>query len=278
VTPMNALAVLVERAAKRRIMSTFHACFSLGQLAGAGIGALAASLGVTPVQQLLPTGLVMLAAFSATQRWIPHDRPAAPPIRTGKTGRGRRTLTPQLALLATIALLSSISEGAAVQWSAQYGAVTVGAGPGIGALVFSSFSIAMTVTRLFGDRVVGRVGRVRFIRASALTAAVGMAVGLGLGTIEGAFLGFALLGVGCACLVPTVMGLAGNQPGLSAGRGVAVVSFGQWPAFLIGPPLIGAVAGLTGLRAALGATVLAGIAVVVLAGRVREPQPAVNQA
>ena len=235
VTPMNALAVLVERSYKRRIMSTFHACFSLGQLSGAGIGAAAAGLGISPVQQLLPTALVMLAAFAATQRWIPHDRPRTPPVRVAKV-KGPRTLTPQLALLAGIALLSSISEGAAVQWSAQYGAVTVGAGAGIGALVLSSYSIAMAGSRLFGDRIVGRLGQVRFIRASALTAAAGMAVGLGVGTTWSAFVGFALLGVGCACLVPTVYGLAGNQTGLPAGRGVAVVSFGQWPAYLVGPP------------------------------------------
>lgn len=277
VTPMNALAVVVERSYKRRIMSSFHACFSLGQLSGAGIGAVCASLGVTPVQQLVPTGLVMLVAFVITQRWIPRDRPVSAPTRAVPAGPAAtteprtRTVSPQLALLAAIALLSSISEGAAVQWSAQYGAVTVGAGAGIGALVFSSFSVAMTVSRLFGDRVVGRVGRIPFIRISALTAATGMAVGLGVGSTWSAFVGFALLGVGCACLVPTVIGLAGNQPGLSAGRGVAVVSFGQWPAFLIGPPLIGALAGLTGLRVALGVTVIAGILVAVLAGRIREP-------
>ncbi|WP_157970672.1 MFS transporter [Nakamurella deserti] len=278
VTPMNALAVHVERAARRRIMSTFHACFSLGQLSGAGIGAAAAALGVSPVRQLLPTALVMLVAFAATRRWIPQDRPTAPPVRAAKAAAGPRTMTPQLVLLAAIALLSSISEGAAVQWSAQYGAVTVGAGAGVGALVLSCFSIAMTTSRLFGDRVVGRLGQVRFIRASALTAAVGMAVGLGVGTTWGAFVGFLLLGVGCACLVPTVYGLAGNQPGLPPGRGVAVVSFGQWPAYLVGPPLIGALAGLTGLRGALGVTVVAGIAVAVLAGRIHEPDVAVHRA
>ncbi len=277
VTPMNALAVLVERHHHRRIMSTFHACFSLGQLSGAGIGAAAAGLGISPVQQLLPTALVMLIAFAATQRWIPHDRPATPPVRAAKT-KGPRTLTPQLALLAAVALLSSISEGAAVQWSAQYGAVTVGAGAGIGALVLSSYSIAMVGSRLFGDRVVGRWGPVHFIRASALTAAAGMAVGLGVGTTWSAFVGFALLGVGCACLVPTVIGLAGNQPDLAPGRGVSIVSFGQWPAFLIGPPLIGALAGLTGLRVALGVTVVAGLAVAVLAGRIREPAVVTHRA
>lgn len=274
-TPMNALAVLVEREYRRRIMSGFHACFSLGQLAGGVGGALAASAGIDPARQLGATSLLLAGGLAATVRWLPRDRPAVRAEPTARARPARRrwfgSLTPQLALLAAIALLTSISEGSAVQWSAQYGAVTLAAGAGVGALIFTCYSVSMTVSRIFGDRVVDRLGRIPFLRVSALVAASGMAVGLALGSTAGGFLAFGLLGVGCACIVPTVMGLAGNQPGVPAGRGVAVVSLGQWPAYLVGPPLIGAVAGLVGLQAALGITVLASLTIAVLAGRVREP-------
>ena len=291
-TPMNTLAVEVERRYERPIMSSFHACFSLGQLGGGLAGVLAASVGIAPALQLTVTNTMLAGALLATVRWLPDDRPAAVEGRPAGTrgprsavggptgsaagsvaprGSGLRTLTPQLALLAGIALLTSINEGAAVQWSAQYGAVTLAAGAGIGALTFSCFSVAMTTSRLFGDRIVNRLGRARFLRFSALLAAAGMAVGLLVGTTTSAFVAFALLGAGSACIVPTVVGLAGNQPGIPAGRGVAAVSFGQWPAYLIGPPIIGAVAGLVGLRSALGVLVIAALAIAVLAGRVREP-------
>jgi len=291
-TPMNTLAVEVERRYERPIMCSFHACFSLGQLGGGLAGVLAASVGIAPALQLTVTNTMLAGALLATVRWLPDDRPAAVEGRPAGTrgprsavggptgsaagsvaprGSGLRTLTPQLALLAGIALLTSINEGAAVQWSAQYGAVTLAAGAGIGALTFSCFSVAMTTSRLFGDRIVNRLGRARFLRFSALLAAAGMAVGLLVGTTTSAFVAFALLGAGSACIVPTVVGLAGNQPGIPAGRGVAAVSFGQWPAYLIGPPIIGAVAGLVGLRSALGVLVIAALAIAVLAGRVREP-------
>ncbi len=328
-TPMNALAVLVEQQYGRRIMSSFHACFSLGQLGGGLCGAWAASMGLLPFVQLAGTSAVFAGALIATARWLPADRPAPPRTETtppettppettppettrGRPGTTRETaptegsttaatrapaaaaqprrrraglVTGQLLLLATIALLSSINEGAAVQWSAQYGTITQDAGPGVGALTFTCFSLAMTLSRLVGDRVVDRLGRTRFLRISALLAAVGMAFGLLVGTTWAGFVGFALLGVGSACIVPTVMGLAGNQPGIPTGRGVAIVSWGQWPAFLIGPPLIGAVAVVVGLRLALGVTVLAALTIAVIAGRVREPghgdrlmQPAVDPA
>ena len=278
-TSMNALAVAVERAIRRRIMSSFHACFSLGQLAGGGLGVLAASAGVSPGLQIGVTSGVLAGALLATVRWLPKDHPGAPdapeipaaPIGADESG-SRPGISPQLMLLSAIALLSSVNEGGAVQWSAQYAAVTVGGGAGLGALTFSCFSVAMTTSRFLGDRLVERLGRGLFIRVSALTAAAGMALALGVGTSWAAFVGYLLVGAGSGCLVPTVIGLAGNQPGIPTGRGVAIVSFGQWPAFLIGPPLIGGLAGLVGLRSALGVTVLAALIVAVLSRWLREPE------
>jgi hypothetical protein len=122
-------------------MSSFHACFSLGQLAGGLLGVLAASAGIAPALQLTVTNTMLAGALAATVRWLPDDRPAAPARHLvgahgtgfpteGATnsraggGTGLRSLTPQLVLLPGMALLTSINEGAAVQWSAQYGAVT----------------------------------------------------------------------------------------------------------------------------------------------------------
>ena len=279
-TSMNSLAVVVERRYRRRIMSTFHASFSLGQLAGGLASAAAALLGVAPGVQIAAVNVLLGGAVVATTRWLPDDRndaadqAAAPAATAAPTAtaprRGRfAAITPQLALLAGIALLSSINEGAAVQWSAQYGAVTLGAGLGLGAVVFTCFSISMTAARFVGDRLVDRLGPARFLRVSALTAATGMTLALTTGTLWAAFVGFALLGIGSACMVPTLMSLAGNQPGMPAAQGVATVSRGQWPAFLLGPPLIGALAGVVGLRVSLGLVVLTTVAIALLAGRVR---------
>ncbi|MTD15462.1 MFS transporter [Nakamurella sp. YIM 132087] len=265
---MNAQAVVVEREYRRRIMSGFHACFSLGQLTGGLIGAVSARLGVVPTVQLAVTGAVLLVLLLISRGRLPAD----PPTRPAETRRRLRArFTPQLTLLAVIALLASVNEGSAVQWSAQYTAGTLLAGGGAGALTFSAYSVSMVLARAVGDRVVGRLGRRRFLVCSELLVATGMTTGLLLGSVTGAVIAFVALGLGSACIVPTVMGLAGNQPGTTAGEGVSVVSLGQWPAFLIGPPLIGAVAGLIGLRGALGVLVVAALAIVLLARFVREP-------
>lgn len=267
-TPMNAQAVEVERIYARRIMSSFHACFSLGALTGGILGTVAAHLAVAPGSQLAVTSTILGFLLLMTRGWLPADDHG---VQAGRRLNLSALHNRQIVLLGCIGLLSVVAEGAATQWSALYTAHTLGAGAAAGAATYTCYCLATTVTRFRGDRLVQRLGRPRFLRYAAALAATGLGAGLAVGRPWAAFVGFAVLGVGIACITPTVVGLAGNQPGLSAGEGVAVVSLGQWPAFLSGPPIIGALSGLFGLRVALILAVLAPLAIVGLAGRVREP-------
>ena len=270
-TPMNAQAVEVERRYGRRIMSSFHACFSLGQLTGGLIGTFAARAGVAPNLQLAGSGIVLAVVLLLTFRNLPTESRVAKPLSKPPRVPIRQRFTPQLLLLAAIALLASINEGSAAQWSAQYTAGALGAGAAAGAVTYTCYTVAMTISRSTGDRLVNRLGQKVFIRLSESLVAIGFAIALLIGTPTAAFIGFAVLGLGSGCVVPSVTGLAGNQPGVATGQGVSVVSFGQWPAMLVGPPLIGAVAGLVGLRFALFVLVGAAVLIVLLCGWIRQP-------
>ena len=89
--------------------------------------------------------------------------------------------------------------------------------------------------------------------------AISLGTGLLVGTVPAALIGFACLGLGSGCIVPTVMTLAGNQPDLATARAVALINLGEWPAFLLGPPLIGGLAQATNLTMALGVLVIAAV-------------------
>ncbi|MCW2529242.1 MAG: major facilitator superfamily 1 [Pseudonocardiales bacterium] len=247
-TSMNAQAVVVERAYNRRIMSSFHAAFSLGQLAGGIAGALAAHAGLSPLRQLAVGSAVLAVALLAAQHWLPNETSTA---RSVTRRPMRQRVTRQLMLLGLIALMSSINEGAASQWGALYVSRTLSAGATAGAATFTCFSLAMAVSRLAGDRIVQRLGQRSFLLLSSLFSAAGIGIAVGVGSPAAAYVGFALLGIGSGCVVPTTYGLAGNQRGLTAAEGISVVAIGQWPAFLLGPPIIGAIAAAVGLRTAL---------------------------
>jgi len=111
--------------------------------------------------------------------------------------------------------------------------------------------MCMVITRFVSDRMVARLGPRQVLRWGGLLAGCGLALGLVTGTVAGSIIGFSLVGIGMAGVVPIVLTAAGNQPGISAGHAVSKVAGVAFAGSLIGPPLIGLTAEVTSLRIAL---------------------------
>ncbi|MFT4294971.1 MAG: MFS transporter [Micropruina sp.] len=275
--PMNALAVEVERGYGRSILSSFHFWYSGGQFLGGLLGVLAGVLQLSPALQLAGSSLLLAALYLATLRFLPDTQRTvadAPelhePLATLPDPEPpARGWTPQIVLLAAIGFLSSINEGGSVQWSAMY-TVSLGGGIAMGSVSLVCYSLAIATIRLIGDRIIEAVGRRRFLQLSATISAVGMGIGLLIGTIPAALVGFACVGIGSGCIVPVIMTLAGNQPEVPSAKAVALISLGEWPAFLLGPPVIGGLAELFGLRGGLSVIVLGALLILLLVTFVRE--------
>ncbi|MCX5051923.1 MULTISPECIES: MFS transporter [unclassified Streptomyces] len=266
-TPVNALAVAVERAHSRPLMSGFHACYSVGVLAGGVMGTLAAATDVSPgIQMAVSSGTLGTLLLILGAR-LPRDAPTHKEQRRPLKHR----FTPQLVLLAGIAFLGSFGEGAASQWTSVYTADYLDEGAALGAATYTSFSVAILAGRLLGDRFVARLGRRAFLRLSLLTSALGVTVVVVRPAVWLALTGFVVVGLGSACVLPSVIALAGRQPGVPAGEGVSVITIGQWPGFLLAGPAVGLLAGATSLRVALAALIVAGLGAAVLARRVVVP-------
>lgn len=158
---MNAQATEVERLRGRPVISSFHALFSLGGLAGSGLVAASVALGVSPLTHLVPVALLgFLAALAASPGLLP-------PVARRPT-RKRPFARPPASLLGLGALAFAVllCEGAAADWSAVYLRNDLGAGPATAAAGFGAFSLAMAVGRLCGDRMVHRLGPVAVVRGS----------------------------------------------------------------------------------------------------------------
>jgi MFS family permease len=260
---MNAHGVEVERRLGRPILSSLHACFSAGGLVGAAIGALLAGAGVDVRVNFAAMALVMAAvALAASPYLLPADADAAPP--GGRLALPPRALWP----LGLIAFCCMLAEGAAADWSAVYLHGPLGAGAGVAALGFTAFSIAMTGARLVGDPLTLRAGAVRVVRGGALLATFGLAAALLIAEPAAGIAGFALLGAGVAVVVPSVFRAAGTKRGVTPGTALAAVTTAGYSGFLVGPPIIGAVAGATSLPAALTLVLVATAIVAILAPRV----------
>jgi predicted MFS family arabinose efflux permease len=262
---MNAHGVAVERRLGRPILSSLHACFSLGGLVGAALGALLAGADVDVRVNFAAMALLMAAVtLAAAPRLLPADADAAPP--GGRLALPPRALWP----LGLIAFCCMLAEGAAADWSAVYLHGPLGAGAGVAALAFTAFSVAMTGARMVGDRLTLRAGAVRVVRGGALLATFGLGAALLIAEPAAGVAGFALLGAGVAVVVPSVFRAAGTAHGVTPGTALAAVTTAGYSGFLVGPPIIGALAGATSLPTALTLVLLATATVAVLAPRVGE--------
>ena len=242
----------LDRSAGRDYMPRYHACWSLGAILGAGVGALAAAGDLSLATHFSMVALFITAAALITAtRWYLDDRPVREPTLTDGVAIPRaRMLTKRLLLIGLLVLLSMLLEGAAADWLALYLHDFRNQTQSLAALGYATFALAVTLTRLGGTTVIDRLGRAQAIRLAGLFAALGITITLLAPAFLGSLIGVALWGMGLALVFPAGMSAAGERRGHSAAA-IAYVATVGYGGFLVGPPLIGLIAQTTGLANAL---------------------------
>jgi MFS family permease len=240
---MNLHAVEVERALSRPLMSGFHALFSIGGFAGSGFMTLMLSNHVSPFHSVIIASIVVASAISAA---APHL------LRTSDGKLGRLLVLPHgiVLVLALLAFVAFLVEGALLDWSALLLVTTKMVAPARGGVGYMLFSIAMTAGRLTGDRAVARLGDRKVFLLSGLTAVLGFALLLATNYSPLALSGFVLIGLGAANIVPTLFRRAGNQREMPAPLALAATTGAGYAGLLAGPALVGFIAHSIGLRGA----------------------------
>lgn len=241
---MNANAVAVERGLQRAIMSSSHGFWSLGGFAGAGIGGLL----IEQVGYALHAGLVVGFCLALVLLALPFLIAEERAIGGHGAEGARRGLprNPLVYLTGVIALFCMLPEGAVLDWAALYLKQEMGAGIAEASLAYTAFSGTMAIMRFAGDGLRNRLGAVKTLRYSGMIATLGM-LGAGLApTPLIATFAFAFAGLGIANMVPIIFSAAGNQPGLSPGAGMSVVTTIGYSGILVAPSLVGFVAERTG--------------------------------
>jgi MFS family permease len=257
---MNSQAVAVENGYGRPIMSSFHAAWSFGGLAAAGVGGVVASYGIGPLPHFAAVAVPAVIAFYFFYRnLMPAGSDAA---EDGAPAFARPTKA--LMGLGLVSFCVLLGEGAMGDWSAVYLDTTLDTGPGFAALGYGAFSLAMALGRLFGDALTARLGPALLVRSCGALAAVGLGAALVVGNPIFALVGFACAGAGFSIVFPLALSAAGRTEGVSSGPALAAVSTAAYTGFLVGPPTIGFLAELTGLTGALYLVVALSAAVIIL--------------
>src|SRR5437867_146417 len=160
---MNAQAAEVEQRVGRPIMSSFHALFSLGGVAGALLAGGAMASGIGDVAHVRVSAFVALTAAVVALPGLARPRAA-------REHAGPAVARPSGALLTIgiLALLGLLAEGAMADWSAVYLHDTLGSSPSVATIGYLGF--------LAGPPLIGVVAE-----------AAGLAAGLGLVSAACAF-------------------------------------------------------------------------------------------
>lgn len=257
---MNTLAVDVERRRGRPSMSRFHAFWSIGAAAGAGVSALVGAFVAADAHvgaALLTAAVLGTVGLAVAWPSIPQSEPV--PHRADAP---RATLPRVTWLLGAMAVCFGLTEGTGADWSSVHVTDVAEVDPSTGALGLVFVSVFMVAIRLVGDHAVERFGHKAVVSAGAATAVVGYVVAILATPLPVLLAGWALVGLGVGMIAPQIYGTAGN---LGGGRVMGVVVGFGYAAFLTGPALIGTVADAVGIARAMVVPLVTGLALVVMA-------------
>ena len=230
---MNSWGAEVERRAERRFMSGFHAMFSLGAGLGAFSGYLAVQAGLGLFAHFA-LAAVLISAVTIYAAQIPWQSDVTATKSTTIFAFPKGALL----LVGVVAFCASLGEGAMADWSAVYLSDIVQVGEGAAALGYTVFSIAMVVMRLLGDLVVAKLGAIRAAQLGGIIAAGGMMIVVLIPMFSTVLLGFALLGVGYAVVIPLAFSRAANDPHVPPGQAISSVATLGYGGMLLGLSLI----------------------------------------
>jgi MFS family permease len=270
----NAQAAELERTAGRPLLNGFHGFWSLGLLAGAVFAGGAAYAGIAPLPQFTVAAIVAAVISAFFLRDLPNTRSGASRVAAGATGR--LWLTGFVVAVTAISFCSVLVEGGAADWSPLYLKELSHASPGIAAGGFAAFALAATLVRFGADRLTARTSPTIVARLGGLIATLGLALAIGVPAVPGAIIGFALVGLGIAVLVPLAFSAGANLG--ASGTSLALVLAGGYAGSVAGPAVIGNVADRFGLRVAMGIPLAAALVIIALAGSLNREPPTTSAA
>ena len=246
---MNARIATIEAAQRIKLMNLNHAVYSFAYAGTAGLTGVARAAGATPVAILTVAGLVVLAlALVAAERDGAIDG-----FGRGKAAAPARPLGPVPVLAGLLTLIAFLTENAGEAWSALYIERDLGAETGQGSYGPALMAVTMGLGRLAGQAVATRVADRVLLRGGLMLAAAGaLAVAAAQGVVA-AYAAFMVMGLGVSVVVPTALAMAGRLAEPEArSRAIARTTVLGYVGFFAGPPVLGLMAELAGLRASYG--------------------------
>lgn len=239
---MNIHGLEVERRAARTLMPGFHGMYSLGGICGsiASVGMLAGNVSPSVIGMII--GIVLLVVYA----------PISNRFLKSRSSRGLSFSVPTrfIIIVAFICFSLFLIDGVLLNWSALLTVASWAVDPRYAGYAYVIFAVSMTCTRLTGDAIVTKLGARTTVTLGALFAASGLLVIVFAPQQWLCAIGYAIVGIGSANIVPVAFSSIGTQHDVPHGSAVSLVTMCGYSGALTGPAVIGVIAAKTDLRTA----------------------------
>ena len=244
---MNARLSGLEARSGRSLMNLNHGLFSLAYALAALVAGLVREAGVPPVWCF--AGILLVSGLSALG--MRDEVPPAP----AEDPQGNASLPlpgAMIVIAGLIVLIAFTAEQATEHWSALHLERAFGANAAEGALGPAILGFTMGIGRLSGQELVRRVAEGRLMQIAAALAASGLILAAFAPVQALAYAGFAILGLGVSTVGPTALAWVGKTiPSRLRAAAISRLVMIGYCGFFVGPPVIGFIAEVFGLRLAL---------------------------
>jgi len=268
---INVEGAAVEREMNKTVLPMMHGFYSLGTLAGAGVGMMLTAFSVPATAHILLAAMVAITPIFIAIKAIPDGtgKNAADGSHSSEKGLPfYRDI--QLLLIGVVVLAMAFAEGSANDWLPLLMVDGHGFSPTSGSLIYAGFTLGMTVGRFTGGWFIDRYSRVAVVRASALMGALGISLIIFVDSSWVAGVSVILWGLGASLGFPLTISAA-SDTGPDAPTRVSVVATTGYLAFLVGPPLLGYLGEHYGLRSAMLVVLALVLVAAVVAKAVAKP-------
>ncbi|WP_017348255.1 MFS transporter [Pantoea sp. A4] len=249
---INIEGAAFEQSSGQTIMTTLHGFFSFGTLCGALLGMAMTALNISTALHFSLVFVVAVLMALMMWRQFPWSQPVEDEhaqqenylTQVKAQLRDRRLL-----LLGVVILAMALAEGSANDWIPLLMIDGHNFGAAAGTLIYVGFTAGMTAGRFLGGFLVALFGRVWMLRASAASAAIGLALVIFSSHAWLAAAAVLFWGMGASLGFPLTISAAGE--GKNSAVRVTIAATLGYIAFLVGPPALGFIGEHAGLRMAM---------------------------
>ena len=262
---INTQAIGVEALYNKRILSSFHGVWSMAGIAGSAIGIYLLGKGISTHTHLLGITIFAFGSALLCLPYLLHED-----INRDKKRKVFVLPDRPMIILGMTAFCSMMCQGAMFDWSGVYFKNVLLVDEKWVDTGFTAFTISTAMIRFIADWVTHHIGLKKVLLYSGLLTSAGLAICVAFPYLVPATIGCMIVGIGVSPVVPLVFSAVGKSKTMSPGVAIAAVSTLGFVGLLIGPPLIGFVAGATSLRISFIILGFIGLAVFLLSFRVKE--------